>query len=49
MGDVIANLIMDEAFDGILLVSAHDCAAHMRVKWFGPKVPWVCRVAAILQ
>src|ERR1035438_8028762 len=41
MGNVIANLITDEALDDIFLVSAHDDAAHVRVIRLGKEIPWV--------
>jgi hypothetical protein len=49
MGNVVANLIMDEALDHILLVSAHDCAADTRVIWLWPEVPRVCRIPAVFE
>jgi len=48
-GDAVANLVVDESLDDILLVSAHDHAAHVRVIWLGPEVPWVRGVAAVFE
>jgi len=45
----MANLIVDEALDHILLVSAHDDAADHRVVGLRPKVPWVGGVPAVFQ
>jgi|ERR1017187_9420771 hypothetical protein len=41
MGNVVANLIMDETLDDILLVSTDDDAAHVRVVCLGKEVSWV--------
>ena len=49
MGNVIANLIMDEALDDILLMSAHDDPAYVRVIWLRPQVPWVRRISAVFE
>ena len=49
MGNVIANLIVDEALDYVFLVCADDYAAHMRVIRFGKKIPGIRRVAAVFQ
>jgi hypothetical protein len=35
MGNVIANLIVDEALVDILLVRAHDYPADYRIEWHG--------------
>src|ERR1017187_5906534 len=49
MGNVIANLIVDEALDNVFLVGPHDDAANMSVIRFGKKIPWIHRVAAVFQ
>ena len=41
MRNVMANFIVDEALDDILLVSAHDDAAHVGVVGFGKEISWV--------
>src|ERR1035438_8794471 len=49
MGNVVANLIVDEALDDVFLVCPHDDAAHMRVIGFGKEISWIRRVAAVFQ
>ena len=45
----MANLVVDEALDDILLMSADDDAAHVRVIRFGKEIPWVRGVSAVFQ
>jgi len=40
---------MDERLDDILLMSAHDCAAHVRFVCLGAEVPRVPRVAVVFE
>ncbi len=49
MGNVVANLIMDEALDDILLVRPHDYAPHVRVIRFGEEILRVCRIPAVFE
>ena len=41
MGNVIANLIVDEALDYDFLVRPHDDVAHMSVRGLGKEISWV--------
>ena len=41
MWNVEAYLVMIEGLNNILLVSAHDDAAHVRVKGFEKEISWV--------
>src|ERR1017187_10609893 len=49
MRNVIANLIVDETLDDILLVRPHDHATHVRVIRFRKEIPWVCGVATVFK
>jgi hypothetical protein len=49
MGNVVANLVMNEALDYVLLVGSHDYATHMRVKWFGKEIPRVSGISAVFK
>jgi hypothetical protein len=42
-------MVMDKILDHILLVSAHDYAAHGRVIWLGPEVSRVRGVTAVFE
>jgi hypothetical protein len=49
IGYVVANLVVDEALDHVLLVCAHDYAADARVIRLRPEFPRVLRVAAVFE
>ena len=49
MGNVIANLIVDEALNDVLLMRANDDAAHVGVIGFGKEIPWVRGIAAVFK
>ena len=49
IGNVVTNLVMDEALDYILLVSAHDYAADLCVIWFGKEILRLCWIPAVFE